>query len=30
MDLDAAREALKEKAPRVRWNKLKKELDMKD
>ena len=30
MDLDAARAALKEKAPRVAWDKLKKELDLQD
>jgi prevent-host-death family protein len=30
MDLDEARAALKEKAPRVKWNKLKKELDLQD
>lgn len=30
MDLDAARQALKEKAPRVPWTKLKKELGLQD
>ena len=28
VDLDAARDALKETAPRVKWSKLKKELDL--
>lgn len=30
MDLDTARAALSEKAPRVNWKKLKKELDLQD
>jgi prevent-host-death family protein len=30
MDLDAARAALKEDAPRVHWSKLKKELGLRD